>query len=223
MSGRVAFTMMMLAMSGLTTAAIGQPLELPSQALKPVSQDVIQFTDWIRASRDNGEMPFIVIDKAAAEVMLFDTEGQFVGSTPALLGSAHGDGTVVGIGDRELSGIGPEQRTTPAGRFVATFGPAKGHDHVLWVDYSSSLAIHPIVPGTKKERRLQRLKSASAEDNRITYGCINISPYFYTNVVRTLFQDSSGLVYILPEERALAEVFPAFGAPRSSRSASLAN
>ena len=103
-----------------------------------------------------------------------------------------------GVGDRELSDIKPEDRTTPAGRFVAKFGTASGNRKVLWVDYATAISLHPVVTRNKKERRLQRLKSPSPEDNRITYGCINVPAEFYAKVVRRLFKDATGVVYILP-------------------------
>ena len=131
-------------------------------------------------------------------------------STPALIGITAGDESSPGVGDRELSDIPPEERTTPAGRFVAKFGPASGNRRVLWVDYATAVSLHPVVTANKKERRLQRLKSLTPDDNRITYGCINVSAQFYKEVVRPLFADTTGIVYILPETKYLFEVFPAF-------------
>ena len=152
----------------------------------------------------------MVIDKVGAEVFLFDAAGEFVGKTPALLGSTAGDDSSPGVGDRELSEISPEERTTPAGRFVANFGYARGHERVLWVDYATSISLHPVVTGNKKEQRLKRLKSPTPEDNRITYGCINVPREFYSKVVRPLFKDTSGVVYILPETKPLNQAFLAF-------------
>jgi len=170
-------------------------------------------TNWVVASGDNGGLPFIVIDKTAADVFVFDAQSHFVGTTPALLGSAPGDESDPGVGDRELSAIAPDKRTTPAGRFVASFGPAEGYRQVLWVDFETAVSIHPVVTTNKKEHRLQRLKSPTAEDNRITYGCINVSADFYENVVRPIFTDTKGIVYILPETKPVNEVFLAYRAP----------
>jgi hypothetical protein len=167
-------------------------------------------TNWITATGDNGGLPFMVIDKVAAMVFLFDADGQFVGSSPALFGITAGDDSATGVGDRELSDIKPEDRTTPAGRFVAKFGLATGNRNVLWVDYETSISLHPVITTNKKERRLQRLRSPSADDNRITFGCINVPTKFYQEVVHPLFADTSGIVYILPEHKYLFEVFPAF-------------
>lgn len=177
---------------------------------KPPSETVSIVTNWIIASGDNGGLPFMVIDKVAAMVFLFDAEGQFIGATPALLGITAGDDSAPGVGDRELSDIKPEDRTTPAGRFVAKFGLASGNRNVLWVDYETSISLHPVITTNKKERRLQRLRSSSAYDNRITFGCINVPAKFYDNMVKPLFADTNGIVYILPEFKYLFEVFPAF-------------
>jgi hypothetical protein len=72
------------------------------------------------------------------------------------------------------------------------------------------------VTANRKERRLQRLRSPSAEDNRITYGCINVPASFYAKVVRPLFKKTTGVVYILPETKPLNAVFLAFRAQGQS-------
>ena len=150
----------------------------------------------------------MIIDKVGATVFLFDSGGELVGAAPALLGVTPGDESAPGVGDRELSDIPVEDRTTPAGRFIAKFGVGSGRRKVLWVDYSTAISLHPVVTANKKERRVQRLKSPSAEDNRITFGCINVPPEFYTKLVQPTFKTSSGVVYIIPEMKPLAAVFP---------------
>jgi hypothetical protein len=183
------------------------PLDEGSQGTELSSPDAARVTNWVIATGDNGGVPFIVIDKIAAMVFVFDATGQLVGSSAALLGITPGDDTAPGIGDRELREIAVEDRTTPAGRFVAKFGHAAGNGNVLWVDYASALSIHAVVSGVRKEHRLQRLKSPTPQDNRITYGCINVPAKFYANIVRPVFKDTTGVVYILPETRPLKEVF----------------
>lgn len=187
------------------------PLDAAAEPSEAASANAALLTNRVIATRDNGGVPFIVIDKTVARVFVFDPEGQLVGSAPALLGITPGDETAPGVGDRELRKIPVEDRTTPAGRFVAKFGPAAGHSKVLWVDYGSALSLHAVVRGTKKEQRLQRLNSPTPEDNRITYGCINVPTTFYAKVLRPLFSDTSGVVYILPETKPLREVFPLLG------------
>jgi len=171
-----------------------------------------QLRNWVMASGDNNGAPFIVIDKVAAEVFVFNAQGMLAGATPALLGAARGDDSAPGVGARKLSAISVDERTTPAGRFIAKIGTASGNHQVLWVDYATSISLHPVVTANKKERRLQRLASPTPDDNRITYGCINVPAAFYRDVVRPLFKNEAGVVYILPETKTLAEVFQAFHA-----------
>jgi hypothetical protein len=176
-----------------------------------VTQAATLVANWVIASGDNRGLPFIIIDKIGAAVLVYDAQGQFLGATPALLGIAPGDESVPGIGDRELSDISPEQRTTPAGRFEASFGRAFGMPKVLWVDYSSSIALHPVVRGNKNDHRRERLQSPESQDNRITYGCINISASFFNKVVvRSLRRNAGGVVYTLPETKSLNAAFPTF-------------
>ena len=174
------------------------------------SETAAQVTNWVTASRDNGELPFIVVDKVAAEVFVFDSQGQLLGATAALLGVTPGDDSAIGVGDRELSEISPEDRTTPAGRFVASIGVARGNHKVLWVDYATSISLHAVVTAKKKERRLERLNSPTADDNRITYGCINVPADFFAKIVRPAFDGTSGIVYIIPESKQLKDVFLTF-------------
>ena len=201
----------------IPTANAAEPLGQAGEvadAVEPTSEAMAQLMNWVIASGDNGGLPFIIIDKVAAKVFIFDAQGRLLGTTPALLGVTPGDESSPGVGDRELSAIKPEDRTTPAGRFVAKFGTASGHRNVLWVDYVTSISLHPVVTVNKKERRLQRLKSPSPEDNRITFGCINVPALFYAKVVRPVFKETTGVVYILPETKLLNEVFLAFQAQR---------
>jgi hypothetical protein len=193
-----------------TRAEPSAPAEPSAAELALSSEEAAQLTNWVIAAGDNGDLPFLVIDKIAAQVFVFDPRGRLLGRSPALLGITPGDDSTPGVGDRELSEIKPEDRTTPAGRFVASNGWASGNRRVLWVDYATSVSLHPVVTTKKKERRLQRLKSKTASDNRITYGCINVPAAFYSKTVRPLFAKGSGVVYILPETKPLNEVFLAY-------------
>lgn len=178
------------------------------------SDTLVQVARWVLDSRDNRGLPFAVIDKATAQVFVFGPDGELRGFAPVLIGLAHGDDSVPGIGDRELAKITPEERTTPAGRFLASYGPAAGGKTVLWVDYATAVSLHEVVTSDPKEQRIKRLTSPTPDDNRITYGCINVSKDFYKDVVRPTFRGTDGVFYILPETRTLAEVLPAFKAPK---------
>lgn len=174
------------------------------------SETVTQLAQWVIATDDHSDLPFVIIDKVAARVFVFRADGDLRGAGPALLGSARGDNSTPGVGDREVSAIPLSERTTPAGRFVASFGSASGKRRVLWVDYPTAISMHPVITSNPAERRPQRLASPTPRDNRITHGCINVSANFYEKVVRPTFTGTSGIVYILPEKKPVLEVFPAF-------------
>jgi hypothetical protein len=182
--------------------------EAVARALEPGTKAASRLIHWVIVSGDNGELPFIVIDKDAATVAVFNPRGEIIAETPALIGIAPGDESTPGIGERPLAEMGPEEKTTPAGRFQARFGPAIGGQPVLWVDYANSVALHPVITGNPRERRLQRLQSPEADDNRITFGCINVPVRFFTRFVRPYFGEGGGIVYILPDARPLDDVFP---------------
>ena len=84
---------------------------------------------------------------------------------------------------------------------------------MLWVDYADAVSLHPVITANKEEQRLQRLKSPTPEDNRITYGCINVPTAFYHKIVEPLLKDTSGVVYILPDTRPPKEGFAAVPFP----------
>lgn len=171
-----------------------------------ISNDARATADWVTASHDNKALPFIVIDKVNAKVFAFDGVGALRGTAPALLGVARGDDSVPGIGQRKLATITPAERTTPAGRFEAAIGHDFEQD-ILWIDYAAALSMHRVIVGRKVDNRAGRLASPTPDDNRISYGCVNVPPSFYDRVVKPLFTGTVGIVYILPETKPLRSVF----------------
>jgi hypothetical protein len=153
--------------------------------------------------------PYAVIDKNTASLVLYDAKGKPVDQVPVLIGIAAGDDATPGVGSKKLGEIGPAEKTTPAGRFLAKFGYAAGRQRVLWVDYTNSVAIHAIpTDAAKREKRRERILSPATEDNRITFGCINLPRAFYGTKLRPLFEKKGGYVYVLPDTKPLEETFP---------------
>ncbi len=171
-----------------------------------VSNDARAVANWVIASGDNRGLPFVIIDKVAAKVFVFDPRGGILGAAPALLGLGRGDDSVPGIGQRRLAAIRPEERTTPAGRFEAALGNDFDQD-ILWIDYETALSLHRVITGRPADRRHARLASPTPRDNRISYGCINVPARFYDMVVAPAFKGTVGIVYILPETRPIESVF----------------
>lgn len=201
------------------------PVKAPDPELAAAqiqSDSEARVIDWVAATADNHGLPYAVVDKTDAALFLFDAKGTPLGKVPVLVGVAQGDEATPGIGSKNLAEIGPAEKTTPAGRFLAKFGYAGGHQKVLWVDYATSVALHPIPPGAnKKEHRRERMLSPTPDDNRITFGCINVPSAFYAKKVQPLFQKKGGYVYVLPDTKPLEAVFPGvmLQPPRPQRAA----
>lgn len=179
------------------------------EAASPVLR---QFADWVLSTRNNAAVPFAIVDKVNTKVFVFTAAGRLRGAAPALLGSARGDDSGPGVGDKRLKDVRPEERTTPAGRFVADMGRDLQGQEILWVDYGAAVSLHRVIASNIAEQRAQRLASPTPLDNRITYGCINVSKAFYLRVVHPLFIGTHGIVYVLPETRAVEEVFHGYDA-----------
>lgn len=188
--------------------AVPKPAPPPEIEILP-SAASIRVADWVAQSGDNRSLPYAIIDKVNAALLMFDAKGVQIGAVPVLIGVAAGDDATPGVGSKNLAEIGPSEKTTPAGRFVAKFGLAAGRERILWVDYATSVALHPIPKSASRtERRRERMLSPTPEDNRITFGCINVPLAFYGRVVRPAFQRKGGIVYILPDTKPIETVFP---------------
>ncbi len=173
--------------------------------------------DWIVDSGDNQRLPFLIVDKAHAKVFMFDATGKIQGAAAALLGMARGDDSIPDIGKRKLSSIRPDERTTPAGRFVASLGRNLHGKEILWVDYEGAISLHRVVTSNPKEQRTERLTSSTTADNRISYGCINVPVHFYERIVSPAFKQTSGIVYVLPETRSAREFFKSYDVDERAR------
>lgn len=172
------------------------------------SSDVRRMAHWIVRSGDHRTLAFVIVDKKDAKVYAFDPNGRLQAVVPALLGSARGDDTVPGIGERPVAQVLPHERTTPAGRFVAEMGlsASRGED-VVWVDYDAAVSMHRVL---RKRERLAALRSPGIADNRMSYGCINLPVAFFENVLRPAVKGPGAVIYVLPETRPLQSVFASF-------------
>ena len=204
-------------LSSETHPVVAQGPKRANFAKERASLDARHVADWAVDSGDSSGKPFVIVDKKEARVFVFDADGRLRGAAPALLGQARGDDSVPGIGERELSKIRPEEKTTPAGRFVAALGGNMRGEDVLWVDYEGAVSMHRVLTTNPKERRLQRLATATPLDNRISFGCINIPAKFYENVVRPAFTGTDGIVYVLPETRPVRKVFASYDVDEHAR------
>ena len=171
------------------------------------SSDARRLADWIADSRDNAGASFAIIDKKFARLHVFDGAARLQGSSPILIGAAIGDDSVPGIGLRPIAAVRPEERTTPAGRFVVERGRNLRGEDVVWVSYADAVSMHPVLTERPWEHRLERLQTPTLDDKRISYGCVNVPTGFYESKVLPAFARHGALVYVLPEVKTIEQVF----------------
>ena len=173
----------------------------------PIHADSGNFARRAVGAGDNHGQMFAVIDKTSATFSLYDATGRLVAASPALLGLARGDASVLGIGDRPIRDIAPHERTTPAGRFASEPGKNLQGQTVVWIDYDAAVSLHSLRPSDPIEKRRERLASPTPSDNRITYGCVNLPVEFYERWVLPTLGKKAGVIYVLPEEQPAKDHF----------------
>ncbi|OSZ76132.1 L,D-transpeptidase [Hydrogenophaga sp. IBVHS1] len=197
-----------MTLTGLNTALLAAVLITASGSLnaqtQPLSDGARQTVAWVKGQRDLLGQPFVVLDKQLAHAWVFDANARLAGATPVLLGSAKGDDSVPGIGEKPIAAILPHERTTPAGRFHLEPGKNAKGERIYWVDYDAAVSMHRVRSANASERRLDRLATSDVADNRISYGCINVPEAFYNEVIDGLFASGKGSIYILPETRPIS-------------------
>ena len=192
------------------TIYFGDAAAIPQVAsldfVRTTSSEVQSVAQWVTETRDNANLYFLVLDKVNAQVYFFHPKGYLMAAAPVLLGMGKGDRMLV-PNTAPMSAIPPHKRITPAGRFVSRLGIDSHGKELLILDYDAALSLHPIVKGTPKENRAGRMASPTAEDNRISFGCINVPVAFYETVVSPALTNTKGIVYVLPETSSAAAMF----------------
>jgi hypothetical protein len=182
------------------------PTPAPMDRLQTASAEVLETVQWVANSKDNAGLPFVVVDKVNAQVYAFTPHAQLKATAPILLGMGVGDKVLVSP-DAPMSAIPPDKRITPAGRYPSRLVKDNHGKTVLLVDGPNLITIHIVVKGTPAQRRTERLLSPATNDNRVSYGCINVPPAFFTTVVEPDFKPAKGIVYVLPEKTTPAQLF----------------
>ena len=182
-----------------------QPQPAVAAAGAALPQGAVQLARWVIDSGDHNGLPFGIVDKRSATIMLYNARGTFVGASVVLLGQTLGDASVAGVGERtQHQDLRPEDLTTPAGRFESEPGRNTSGEAIVWIDYGSALAIHRLRPGASRQQRAERLASSDARRRRVSAGCVVVPEAFYDAVVAPVLGRSRGLVYVMPESGALS-------------------
>jgi hypothetical protein len=194
-----------------TVAPAAKPMAQPGPLADfrgvAVSDGVREVANWAFFTRDNQGRAVVVLDKHAATVYTFSPGGTLVASAPVLIGLTVGDDTAPGVGDKPLTEVRDDEKTTPAGRFVAQPGEDADGVDVVWIDYAGAVAMHRVIDKVRAERRPERLASPDPRERRISFGCINLPIPFYEQVLSPTVRRTGAIVYVLPETRPPREVF----------------
>jgi len=192
-----------LEFSGIQIAA---PVPAPMDRLNSAPAEVLDTVQWVAASKDNAGLPFVVVDKVNARVYAFTPAAQLKATAPVLLGAGTGD-KVLASPDAPMAAIPPQKRITPAGRYPSRLVIDNHGKTVLLVDGPNLITMHVVVKGTPAQRRAERLASVTSDDNRVSFGCINVPPAFFAKILDPDFRPTKGIVYILPEKQTAARLF----------------
>ena len=186
-----------------------QPGPLADFRGKEAPPEVVHMANWVSYTRNNQKKAFVVIDKKAAQMYVFEPDGKLKSNATVLLGEAVADVLPPGTASKPISQLKPHEKATPAGRFLAK--PGKNHkgEDVIWIDYNAAISLHRLRK-VGKENRAERLASAGIDDNRISNGCVNVPPSFYNSVLRPAVLKKGAYVYVLPETKPPQQLFGSY-------------
>ncbi len=169
-----------------------------------------RFVAWVAASGDNNGLPFVIIDKNRGRHLRLRPGGRLDRTEAALVGAALGDDFDAGHRRPRAPHHKAGRAHHPRRSLRRRLWPGAGQGKGLVGRLLDRRLLHAVITTNPSERRLQRLQSPAPEDNRITFGCINVSAEFYKTVVSATLTDRA-IVYVLPDSKPVAQVFPSFG------------
>ena len=183
----------------LVAVFLGQGAQARLEPAVPQAAQAV--AERVLALAENNQRPFAIVDKQAAMLMVYHSDGRLAGATPVLLGRDPGDHTAPGVGSRTQEGqLQAGDRTTPAGRFESEPGHNLAGEALVWIDYASAFAIHRLRSGPSEQGRAQRLASPRPQDCRVSAGCVVVPVVFYDTVVQPLLSRRRGVVVVMTEE-----------------------
>lgn len=194
-------------------AEASKPGPLADFGKEAAPEDVVHVANWVSYTRNNRKKAFVLIDKKEARLYVFDARGRLKSHTPILLGKAVGDDTAPGLGSKPMKQITDDEKTTPAGRFLARLGRNTHGDDIIWIDYNAAVSMHRMRAVSAEEHRAERMASPEASDNRISYGCVNVPAKFFDSVLKPTVTKQGAVVYVLPETRTPQQQFGSFDVP----------
>ena len=165
-----------------------------------VSQEASNTINWVKATHDNNGKVFVVADKNEGKIHVVDSNGKVLDTQNAIFGRNKANDNVA--------------NSTPSGRFklqkaLTTKAADKkifGSDVLTLTDTATGKDITKADGGViamhrlwNKPERVKAINSATASDNYMSAGCINVPTAFYNSAVDSL---DGAMVYILDNKDA---------------------
>lgn len=165
-----------------------------------VSQEASNTINWVKATHDNNGKVFVVADKNEGKIHVVDSNGKVLDTQNAIFGRNKSNDNVA--------------NSTPSGRFklqkaLTTKAADKkifGSDVLTLTDTATGKDITKADGGViamhrlwNKPERVKAINSATASDNYMSAGCINVPTAFYNSAVDNL---DGAMVYILDNKDA---------------------
>lgn len=165
-----------------------------------VSQEASNTINWVKATHDNNGKVFVVADKNEGKIHVVDSNGKVLDTQNAIFGRNKSNDNIA--------------NSTPSGRFklqkaLTTKAADKkifGSDVLTLTDTVTGkditkkdggvIAMHRL---WNKPERVKAINSATASDNYMSAGCINVPTAFYNSAVDNL---DGAMVYILDNKDA---------------------
>lgn len=173
--------------------------------MSPTAQRVYEAVATQATSTGKG---FMIADKQNGMLHAFGPNGVIISQSPALYGKDVGD-TMQKTGNQW-------NRVTPAGKYTltvesdSTYAGGKVFSLVETnVPGEGVVAVHAVYLGNPDENRLGRLASPTAQDNRISWGCVNTSNQAFLNeLLPNANILEGGAIFVLPDSTSATEMFP---------------
>jgi hypothetical protein len=173
--------------------------QVPAEARARMSNEAVLVYQSLAEGAAASGKGFIIADKPNGMLHVFSADGSLLAQDAALYGKDKGDT----LGASALEG---GKKITPAGRYTlqasndAEYAGGKLLRLVESYDDTGYIAVHAAWLGDPKEGRAGRLASASADDNRISYGCINTShATFLKAILPNIDKLDGGMLVVLPD------------------------
>lgn len=193
----------------------GQPVRITlteaefAQQINDMPDDTARIIAYNRQNY-NGQY-YGIIDKKSCQLKIYDKQGNVIKTYPVGIGKNKGDNVTFGYKSQDRRKREAGRYTTPGEFTLDEYQSLDNQNYVSRRDGKHKLmalkgdnrgsegatqAIH-MVPRNRQER-VHNLETESPDDNRVSYGCVNLLEDDYMDMARYLGEGNK--IFILPEE-----------------------